>query len=372
MSASTQRIASIDALRGFDMLWIIGAEKIIVTAAALTNLPILNWAAFHMDHAAWEGFRFYDNIFPLFLFLAGVSLPFSILRRKQKGESLTSIYKHIIMRMIVLVVLGCLVNGMLANPWNGFGAVRYASVLGRIGIAWGVAAMLLLHFDYKKLIAIAVSILIAYWAMLKFIPVPNVGAGVFTLDGNLASYLDQRFLPGVLYRNVMDPEGLLSTLPAVSTALIGAITGFFIQSTHARLNPVKKAMYMAISGAVFIALGYAWNIDLPIIKSIWSSSFVLVAAGLALILLSVFYFLIDVKGYHRFAFPFKVVGMNSIFIYLCTEGALQLHATSKFFFSAPISLLPEVAQPFAASIFVLSIEWYLLYFLYKKGIFFKI
>lgn len=367
-----QRIASVDALRGFDMLWIIGAEFIFIALAKITQWPIFNWLSFHMEHADWEGFRFYDNIFPLFLFLAGVSLPFSILKRKEKGESILHIYSHIAKRMLILVLLGCLVNGMLSSDWHGFAAVRYASVLGRIGIAWAFAAVLILHFDYKKLIAIVVGILLIYWAMLMFIAVPNVGAGVMTVEGNFASYIDQQYLPGILYRKVMDPEGLLSTIPAVATALLGALTGFFLKINDAKISRSKKTVYMALAGFVLFGLGYAWSFNFPIIKSIWTSSFVLVVAGLDLVLLSVFYYLVDVKGYTKFAFPFKVIGMNSIAIYICVSGALRFSAIRDFFFKAFVSVLPTDYQLLVNALLLVSIEWLFLYFLYKKDIFLKV
>lgn len=367
-----QRIASIDALRGFDMLWIAGGEAIIIALSNITGLPVFNWLSFHMEHAEWAGFRFYDNIFPLFLFLAGVSFPFSLAKRKFNKDSNLKIYRHIFTRVLILIFLGCLVNGMLANSWNGFSQVRYASVLGRIGLAWGIAAVLTMHFDVRKLIIITGSILVGYWLSMMFIPVPGYGAGVMTVEGNLASYIDRLYLPGVLYCGVMDPEGLFSTIPAVATALLGVLTGYFIKSTDKRFSPFRKAMLMALSGILLIVLGQLWSLHFPIIKSIWTSSFVLMAGGFDLLLLSLFYLIIDVWHWHKWAFAFTVIGMNSITIYLCVQGALRFSTTRDFFFTAPISLFSPLYQPLVAACLLVLVEWGFLYFLYKKGIFFKV
>jgi predicted acyltransferase len=367
-----QRIASIDALRGFDMLWIMGAELIVVALATYTQWPIMKTLAFHMDHPVWEGFRFYDNIFPLFLFLAGVSLPFSLIRRKEKGENMKTIYAHIAKRTLILIFLGCLVNGMLASEWNGFSGVRYASVLGRIGTAWGIAAVLALNFDVKKIAIISGSILVGYWAFMMFVPVPGIGAGVMTMEGNWASYIDQHILPGVLYQKVMDPEGIFSTIPAVSTALFGVLTGYFLKTSHDIFSPSRKALYMFLAGLAFLLLGLIWSLHFPVIKSIWTSSFTCLTAGIDLVLLALFYYIIDVKQFTKWAFPFKVIGMNSITIYLMVHGALTFGGTRDFFFTALISVFPVDFQPVLSAILLLLVEWVVLYYLYKKEIFLKV
>jgi predicted acyltransferase len=213
---------------------------------------------------------------------------------------------------------------------------------------------------------------VGYWAFMMFVPVPGIGAGVMTMGENWASYIDRHILPGVLYRGVMDPEGLFSTIPAVATALMGVLTGFFLKSDNPKYTPSRKTAYMLLLGAGLIILGIIWSLHFPVIKSIWSSSFACIVGGIDLILLGVFYFIIDVKQYTKWAFPFKVIGMNSITIYLFTHGALTFYSTRDFFFKAFVSMVSPDFQPVLSAIILLGVEWIVLYYLYKKEIFLKV
>ena len=365
-----ERLLSLDALRGFDMLWISGGEYLMVTLAALTGWPWIQWAAGQMEHVEWEGFRFYDMIFPLFLFIAGVSMPFSILKRKKRGENMRKIYVHLLQRLVLLIILGLIYNGILRFE---FEHQRYASVLARIGIAWFLAAVIVLNTSVRGQIYWFVGILVGYYAIMKFIPVPGFGAGVLTPEGNLAAFIDQKLLPGNLCCYTFgDNEGILSTIPAICTALLGTFTGYLLISDNVKLTGLRKGMIMLAAGIIALALGKLWSLSFPIIKNLWTSTFVLYAGGWSLILLAIFYLVIDVWGFRKWAFPFVVIGLNSITIYMLNSGIIDFAQMGKYFFGGLASHFSELTQPvIMASGFVLCM-WTTLYILYKNKIFLKV
>jgi len=364
------RLLSLDALRGFDMLWIAGGEYLIITLAALTGWPFLQWAATQMEHVEWQGFHFYDMIFPLFLFIAGVSMPFSIVKRQQRGESMQKIYLHLLKRLFILILLGLIYNGLLRFD---FEKQRYASVLARIGIAWFFAAVIVLNTTIRGQIYWFAGILLTYWAMMKLIPVPGFGPGVLTPEGNLAAYIDQKFLPGRLCCYIYgDNEGILSTFPAIATALMGAITGYFLKMQDTRLNGLKKALIILAAGILSLIVAKIWSYSFPVIKNLWSSSFVLTAGGWSLILLSVFYLVIDVWGYKKWTFPFVVIGLNSITIYMLNSGIIDFGEMGKYFFGGVASMFSEAGQAVILSIGAILCMWTVLYILYRNKIFLKV
>jgi len=324
-----ERLLSLDALRGFDMLWISGGSYLIIALAALTGWPVMNWAAEQMDHVPWEGFRFFDMIFPLFLFIAGVSMPFSIVKRKQRGESMKKIYMHLLKRLVILILLGLLYNGILQMDYE---KPRYASVLARIGLAWFFAAIIVLNTSTRGQVIWFLGILLSYWAVMKLIPVPGFGAGVLTPEGNLAAFIDQKLLPGSMCCYTYgDNEGILSTIPAICTALMGALTGHLLISGNGKLTGFRKAMILVGTGIVSLLLAKLWNLSFPIIKNLWTSSFVLFAGGWSLILLGVFYLVIDVWKLKKWAFPFVVIGLNSITIYILNSGIIDFGQMGQYF-----------------------------------------
>jgi predicted acyltransferase len=366
----TERLVSIDALRGFDMFWITSGEGLIFSLAALTGWPFFLWAKTQLQHVPWDGFVFYDMIFPLFLFIAGVSMPFSILKRKNRGESLKTIYLHLCKRMLLLLLLGFIYNKLLRFD---FEHQRWASVLGRIGLAWFFAAIIVLNTSVRKQIVWFAGILLSYWAVMKLIPVPGFGPGILTPEGNLAAFIDQKLLPGSFCcYQYGDNEGILSTIPAIATALLGALAGHFLALETPRLNGLKKGLLMLAAGAACLGVGKAWSPLFPIIKNLWTSSFVLFAGGWNLILLAVFYLIIDVWKIRRWSFPFVVIGLNSITIYLLSAGILNFQTMNKFFFTGVINLFSEPARPVAGAVCFIICEWVFLYFLYRKKIFMKV
>ena len=312
----------------------------------------------------FRNFAFYDMIFPLFLFLAGVSMPYSFSKRLQNGSSRKSIYLHALKRMLLLVVLGMLYNGVFTSEIDH---MRFASVLGRIGVAWFIAAMIYLNSSLRGQVIWLFSLLIGYCLLMLYVPVPGHGAGVLTPEGNLSGFLDRLLLPGRLYMdNILEAEGILSTIPAVGTALMGVLAGRFLKSEKQQIKPIRKSFWLMAAGGVSIGGGLLWGIFFPINKILWTSSFVLYAGGISLILLGLFYLIIDVLGYKKWSFFFVVIGLNSITIYLVQHKIIDFHKVRELLFGAIIAITPEVIQPIVSALFYLLCVWGFLYFLYKK------
>jgi predicted acyltransferase len=366
----TGRLHSLDALRGFDMFWIMGGEYIFIGLAALTGWPFLQWWANQLSHVAWHGFHFYDMIFPLFLFIAGISFPFSMAKRYQGIENRKSLYMHVIKRGLILVLFGIIYN----NAVNfDFANLRYASVLGRIGLAWMFAALIFMNTNLKYRVIWLWGILIFYWLLLLLFPAHDLGNfDPFSKEGNLAGYIDRLILPGKFccYK-YGDSEGLLTTLPAISTALLGMLTGQFVMSHYLNNKPLRKVLYMAFAAAGLIILGRIWNFAFPINKFLWSSSFVCFVGGLSLLLFTLFYLVIDIWKFKKWTAFFVVIGMNSITIYMA-ERIIDFHPAAKFIFGGFIALFPAGYIELLGAIAVFSIGWIFLYFLYKNKIFLKV
>lgn len=362
---TTKRLHSLDALRGFDMFWIIGGETIFAALAALTGWSFLEIWANQLRHVKWDGFAFYDMIFPLFLFMAGVSFPFSA--KKYENQNPKGLYQKIFKRGLLLVLLGMVYNGLLNLD---FANLRVASVLGRIGLAWMFAALIFINTKTTWRIIWCAGLLIIYWLASTLLQAPDFpDAGRFTPEGNIACYIDRILLPGKLYGGVFDPEGIAGTIPAISTALLGMLTGQFVSSQA--FTRMKKAVYMAAAGIILVGLALGWNVFYPINKSLWSSSFVCMAGGLSLLLFALFYFIIDVKGHSKPFFFFKVIGVNSITIYLA-RIMINFWFTSQFFFRGIVGLFPENWVGLMNSVFYVAVCWLFLYFLYRQKIFLKV
>lgn len=361
------RLYSLDALRGFDMIWIIGAEFVFRNLATATSSPM--WEAFaeQLEHPKWNGFHLYDLIFPLFLFLAGVATPYSIGRELEKGKSRKELMIRVVKRGLILVLLGVIHNnGLALRP---LADIRYGSVLGRIGLAYVFANIIYLYSKERTQIIWFGSLIIGYWLLLKFTSAPGYPIGDLTMEGNFNSYMDRTLLPGKLYEGIHDPEGLFSTIPAVSTGLLGILAGSLLKNVSITQN--KKSAYLGILGILFLLIGQLWNLDFPINKNLWSSSFVMHTGGLSLLLLALFYYVIDVLGYKKWAFFFKVIGMNSILIYMSSQFIDWQFTTNSIF----AWLGGWVGNPYnivALAICSLGIKWLFLYILYRKKIFLKV
>lgn len=361
------RLYSLDALRGFDMFWIMGAEEIFHTLYKATGSPFLGVVSNQFTHPDWNGFHFYDLIFPLFLFIAGVATPYSVGRELEKGKTKKQVLLRVIKRGFILVLLGIIYNnGLQLRP---LADIRFGSVLGRIGLAYMFANIIYIYTKERAQVIWFFIIIIGYWLLLKFTSAPGFPIGDLTMQGNFASYIDRSILPGRLYLGIHDPEGLVSTIPAIATGLLGILAGRFIKN-----KPVKgerKALMLTIVGAIFIILAWIWNFDFPINKNLWTSSFVLNVGGISLILLALFYYIIDVLGYVKWAFFFKVIGMNSILIYMSGQF-INWDYTTDGFFKWLGQLIGDPFNAVALAICFVAVKWAFLYFMYKKKIFLRV
>ncbi len=359
-----QRLLSVDALRGFDMFWIMGGEALLVSI--LKHVPG-EWATnlrTQFTHVEWEGFRFYDLIFPLFLFLVGCVLPFSL---EKYRETPRAVYLRVARRVLLLFTLGLICNGLLQLKFEEF---RVAGVLQRIAICYGIAALIWVHCRLPLQVAIFLGILMGYWAVLAWVPVPDGTAGDFSQAGNLAGYIDRTYLPGTIkaeYYGFGDNEGLLSTIPAVATVLLGAFAGQFLKSNRSHL--IKVAV-LSIAGILCVTMGMVWGHWFPIIKNLWTSSFVLLAGGYSLLLLALFYGLVDGFGFRRSAFFWMVIGANAIAIFIVPRF-LDFNHASKFFFGGVAGL----AGSYGPTVLVagkLTLCWLLLWWMYRNKIFIRV
>lgn len=367
---NTKRLQSLDALRGFDMFFIMGGAGLLAALATWFPCGFTEGLAQQMDHVEWHGLAHHDTIFPLFLFIAGVAFPFSLAKQRENGKSDRAIRWKVVRRGLTLVLLGIIYNGLLEH-WN-FCDARYASVLGRIGLAWMFGALIFMRTGWKPRVAITAAILIGYWLLLRFIPAPDAaGADVYSAQGSLTGYLDRLLLPGRIYYGNIDPEGILGTLPAIGTALLGMFTGEWVKFEREGLTQNKKVLWMVAAGVAMLAVGLLWNLEFPINKKLWTSSFVLVVGAYSLLMFALFYWLIDVRGWRKWTPFFTVIGMNPITIYL-GQKFINFHYTSDKIFGGLVNLLPETAQPFFQSAAYITICWLFLYVLYRQKIFLKI
>jgi predicted acyltransferase len=366
-STAPHRLYSLDALRGFDMFWIMGAEEIVHAMSKATGSSFWQGFSEELTHPAWNGFHFYDLIFPMFLFMAGVATPYSVGRELEKGASRKALLFRVIKRGLLLVLLGLIANnGLNIQP---IAEIRFGSVLGRIGLAYMFANIIYLYTKERGQMIWFAALIIGYWLLLKFTSAPGFAPGDLTMEGNFASYIDRLVLPGKLYLGIHDPEGLASTIPAISTGLLGILTGNYLK--HGTHTPTAKALRMFIVGVFFVGMAHVWDLDFPINKNLWTSSFVLNVGGYSLILLSLFYYVIDVLGYKKWAFFFRIIGMNSILIYM-SGHFIEWEYTTNSTFGWLGQLIGNPYNIVIMSICYVFVKWLFLYFMYRQKIFLKV
>ncbi len=369
MEQNNKRLQSIDALRGFDMLWIMGGSGIIAALYAILGGKSLEWMHLQMEHVPWNGFHFMDLIFPLFLFIAGLSFPFSLDKKREKQESNRQIIGDLVKRTLKLIALGLIYNGFLKL---NFAEIRYASVLAHIGLAWFFAGLIYIYSQKLTTLAIwALFMLVGYGTLNLFVLSPEAtGSNSFLPENNIVCQFDRWFLPGVLYNGNFDPEGFLSVIPAIATALAGMITGRYLKrnTTH---TPNRKVMVCLIAGTLLIVLALLVNTFIPINKALWSSSFMLLAGGISILLFALFYWIIDVRQWRGWAFFFRVIGMNSITIYMA-QTIVNFYGISDYFLGGITSKLSKDFGWLLESAGYVAICWLFLYFLYRKKIFLKV
>ena len=294
-----ERLVSLDAFRG-----------ITIAGMILVNNPG-SWGHVYAPllHAPWHGWTPTDFIFPFFLFIVGVSMAFSF-EKLQATSSRSDIYKKVLKRTAILFALGLFLSGF---PKYDLSTLRIPGVLQRIALVYCAASFIFLNSNIRQVAWWTGGILVFYWAIMTLIPVPGYGAGDLSVEGNLAAYVDSALLSGHMWKETWDPEGLLSTIPAVATTLSGILTGHFLKSG---LDKREITGWLFVAGWVLVLTGLFWHILFPINKPLWTSSYVVFTSGAALHFLGFCYWLIDVKGYQKWAKPALIYGMNAIAVFV--------------------------------------------------------
>ena len=394
------RLQSIDALRGFDMFWILGADAVMRALGRVTKIEPFTTLAAQFTHKPWDGFAFYDLIFPLFVFIVGVSTVFSLTKIvEQQGRA--AAVRRVLIRGALIYVLGVIHSGGLTNPWPN---VRLLGVLQRIALAYTATGLLFCFLKPRTLVVTTLALLVGYWSLLTYVPIrdfqlhkPAFAAQLGTDSPtpehvrqafhattarvtaryepglNLTNHLDFVYLGGRKYDTYYDPEGLLSTLPAIATCLLGVFAGALLRRSD--LEAMRKIRWLVLAGVAALALGSVWGLQFPVVKKIWTSSFVLVAGGWSALLLAAFYYVVDVRGWKRWCQAFVWVGMNPITLYLLTGlanfrsiGQRLVGGDVKAFFESSASGGGELVGALAA---VLLVLW-LARFLYRRQIFLRL
>jgi predicted acyltransferase len=307
-TAATGRMLSLDAFRGMTIAGMI-----------LVNNPG-SWEHIYspLEHAAWHGWTPTDLVFPFFLFIVGVSITLALGRRAETTGSKRDLYVKIVRRTLIIFALGL---ALTAFPYNDAAGFRIPGVLQRIAVCYLFASVIFLNTRWRAQAAVAAALLLAYWAAMKLIPAPGFGAGNLEMEGNLAAYVDRSVLGHHTWKPLYDPEGILSTVPAIATTLAGVLTGHLLRT---RREPMEKAAAMFVAGAACVVAGWVWNYWFPVNKALWTSSYVLLTAGFALQTLAVCYWLIDIKGYRAWAKPFLVFGSNALALYFFSEAFVRV------------------------------------------------
>lgn len=375
-----ERLISLDAFRGFTIAGMI-----------LVNNPG-SWGNIYpqLAHASWHGWTFTDFIFPFFLWIVGVSMTFSFAVRRSKGDSSNMLMLNVLRRSAIIFGLGIFLAGfpfgLLWDHHFSWSTIRIPGVLQRIAVCYLIASIIYLKTSMRgQIIAIGV-LFIAYWLMMFYIPIPEFGAGLFEKGKNFAAYIDSLLLSGHMWSasKTWDPEGIISTLPAIATTLFGSILGDYLrQSQH---DKIEKSAWMFLFGSLFLFLGAALDMWMPINKSLWTVSYSIFMTGWALCIFGLFYFLIDAKGIKRWSHPFVVYGMNAIFVFVLSGVAarslglikLTMEDGTKKSLSAFLyqSLFVPVASPLNASLFYavtwVSVLYIVVWVMYKKKWFVKV
>jgi predicted acyltransferase len=371
----TTRLLCLDALRGFDMFWIMGGDWVLRSLNKIHDDSFTRMLQRQMEHAAneeavinakagpvdWTGFHFYDLIFPLFIFMAGMSIVFSvpkIIEQRGRGAAV----QRIITRSVLLFFCG-----VLYMAW-GWGGLWFAGVLQRIASAYLFAALLFCFFKPRALVRICVVCLVGYWALLRFVPMPGAEHASFEHGKNLAWWIDQHYLPGNKFEGT-----ILSTIPAAANCLLGVFAALFITSN--KIENRRKPMWLIGAGLLSLALGFAWAQFFPIVKMLWTSTYVLVACGYSAILLGIFYQVIELWQIRKWAMPFVWIGSNAITIYLVSAAFGFRKLANRFvggevtqFFNTHFSNSGEVLRSIVALILMLCV----VRFLYQRKIFIRL
>jgi predicted acyltransferase len=357
------RLWSLDALRGFDMFWIIGGQEIVKGLAQVFPGKLSELAVLQLEHVRWQGLHCYDVIWPLFMFMVGVSLSFSLARRKLSGATDKVLYLHALKRALILFLLGMMAQGNLLQ-FNLATLHPCYSVLHGIGAGYLIATVVMLCFRSKGQAIATAAFLILYWILLIIIPVPGVGRGVLTPTGNAATYIDHLVLGRFAYG---ENTWFLSYLGFAASVLIGGLAGNLLRSARSAKD---KFLFLSAGGVAILSLGLIWSLWFPIIKLLWTSSFVLVTGGISCLLLAAFYLLVDVGGYRKWAFGFVVIGTNALAVYMATM-LFDFRNIGNIFVGHLLPRVGRYSSLLEASV-AFTIVWLILFWMYRTKSFVKL
>jgi predicted acyltransferase len=359
---SPKRLVSLDVFRG-----------ITIAGMVLVNNPG-TWSSIYwpLQHAEWHGWTPTDLVFPFFLFIVGVSITLAFAHRVEEGSVKRDLYFKVIKRTAIIFGLGLFLNGF---PYFQLSTIRIAGVLQRIAICYLIASLIFLTTKVRTQLLIALALLVVYCLVMTKLAAPGYAPGDLTKEGSIASFVDRVILRQHIWRQgrVYDPEGLLSTIPAVATSLFGILTGHWLRSERTR---IEKVVGMFVAGAVCVVLGWAWNPFFPINKALWTSSYVLFTAGLALQLLALCYWVIDIKGYRHWAWPFEVFGVNALALFVGTGLMVKLMGLLKvqgwIFRNLFLTWATPVNASLAYAIAFILLWLFFMWLLYRKQIYIKV
>ena len=359
----TERLVSLDALRGFDMFWIIGGTAILQGLGKVIQRPFFDRFLEQFDHVPWQGLHFYDLIWPLFMFIMGAAIPLAVAKRRSRGASDRTLLLHASWRAIVMFCLGMVTQGnLLLFDWARFRPCY--SVLHGLAAGYLLASVVVLKVKPKWHAAIIAALLLVNWALVMLVPVPGVGAGVLTPQGNLPTYVDKLVL-GHLHHG--ENTWFLSYLGFGASVLLGVMAGQMLMSNR---TPMRKVYRLLVAGSLSLVGGLVWSLSFPVIKLMWTGSYVLISGGLSFMALALFYWIIDVLGHKKWAFGFTVIGMNSIAVYVATE-IFDFRQVGNIFVGG---LLPRIGRwaPLVEASAAFVIVWLILYWMYRKKEFIRI
>ena len=372
-----QRLESLDILRGFDLFLLVGLEMAMHHLANAVNTPSFHSFMWCFTHVDWEGFSPWDLVMPLFMFMSGITIPFALSRYKHTNNQ-TSVYRRILKRVILLWIFGMMCQGNLL----GLDPNRiyfYSNTLQAIAMGYLIASLLYLHTRIRTQIIVAAGLLLGFWGAMEWITVQGYGGGNYTPDGNLAEWIDRevlgRFRDGasimngeVVFADWYRYTWILSSLNFGVTVLTGTFAGYILKNKG--WTPKRKLNYLLAIGAAMVAIGWIWGIWHPVIKKLWTSSMVLVSSGYCFLLMALFYYIIDYKGWKKYTEWLKVYGMNSIVAYMlamCVNfsciGHSLFHGLGQY-----MGAYYQVWITLSNAVIVYLILWWM----YKKDIFLRV
>ena len=373
----TKRLESLDILRGFDLFMLVGLEMLMHQLSSVIDIPAFHSFMWCFTHVDWEGFSTWDLVMPLFMFMSGITIPFALSRYKDTKNK-TLIYRRIFKRVILLWIFGMMCQGNLLGL-NPDCIYFYSNTLQSIAMGYLISALLFLHTSIRTQIALFIIILLSYWGAMEFITLQGYGGGDYTPNGNLAEFIERevlgRFRDGanIVNGEVVFPDWyhytwILSSPNFGATVMTGLFAGHILK--YKEWMSQRKLAYLIIIGISMVTIGWIWSIWHPVIKKIWTSSMVLVSSGYCFLLMALFYYIIDCKGWRKYLLWLKVYGMNSILAYMlamCVNfsciGHSLFHGLEQYL---------GVYYPILITLSNASIVYLILWYLYKKQIFLRV